>query len=169
MSFPPDLGYELVNPPFTPGDGFRFGRGTLVHVTSSEFTSPDIRTDDVNSARADGMYMGRDYFGGMTVNFDINIKTRSPGDNGAAAKDLHRRMSAAWFTEDTFVGASRLTPGEVSELYITDDDRTLIVYGRPREYQPTRGRTRAGWIPVTCSFRAISHKFYEAECQHGSI
>lgn len=168
-AFPPDLGYELVNPPIVPGSGFRFGRGTLVHVGSSEFGSPDIRTDDALNPRADGAMMGRDYFGGMNITFDINIKTRTSGDNGAAAKALHRRMAQAWFTEDTTVGASRLTPGEVSELYLTDDDRTLIVYGRPREYQPTRGRTRAGWIPVTATFRAISHKFYEAQWQHGSI
>lgn len=168
-AFPPDLGYELVNPPLIPGSGFRFGRGTLVHVSGSEISSPEIRSDDVNNARADGVMMGRDYYGGLNITFDINIKSRSPGDNGAAAKTLHRRMAQAWFTEDTGVGASRLTPGEVSELYMTDDDRTLIAYGRPREYQPTRGRTRAGWIPVTASFRAISHKFYEAEWQHGSI
>ena len=167
--FPPDLGYELVNPPLTPGSGFRFGRGTLVHVERSEFGSPDIRGDEANNPRADGIIFGREFFGGMNITFDINIKTRTPGDKGAAAKALHRAMSAAWFTEDTLVGASRLTPGEISELYITDDDRTLIVYGRPREYQPTRGRTRAGWIPVTASFRAISHKFYEAQWQHGSI
>jgi hypothetical protein len=78
-------------------------------------------------------------------------------------------MAQAWFTEDTGVGASRITPGEVSELYLTDDDRTLVTYGRPRDYQPTRGRTRAGWIPVTATFKTITHKFYEAEWQHGSI
>lgn len=169
MSFPPDLGYELVNPPLSPGGGFRFGRGTLVHVTNSEISSPDIRSDDVPIGRADGLMMGRDYFGGVTLTFDINIKTRTPGDKGAAAKALHRRMAQAWFTEDTTVGASRLIPGEVSELYLTDDDRTLIIYGRPREYQPSRGRTRAGWIPVTATFQAITHKFYEAQWQHGSI
>lgn len=169
MTFPPDLGYELVNPPLSPGDGFRFGRGTLVHVTQSEVSSPTVRADRASRARADGVMMGRDYFDGLTITFDINIKTRSPGDNGAAAKDLHRRMAAAWFTEDTMVGPSRMTPGEVSELYLTDDDRTLVTYGRPREYQPSRGRTRAGWIPVTATFETITHKFYEAEWQHGSI
>lgn len=169
MSFPPDLGYELVNPPLNPGSGFRFGRGTLVHVTNSEISSPEMRVEDTPQARADGLRMGRDFYGGMTITFDINIKTRSPGDKGAAAKELHRAMSAAWFTEDTFVGASRLTPGDVSELYLTDDDRTLVTYGRPREYQSVRGRTRAGWIPVTATFRTITHKFYEAQWQHGSI
>lgn len=169
MTLPPDLGYELVNPPLSVGDGFRFGRGTLVHVAQSEISSPDIRTDDIPVGRADGLMMGRDYYSGLTITFDINIKTRSPEDNGAAAKTLHRRMAQAWFTEDTGVGPSRLTPGEVSELYLTDDDRTLIIYGRPRDYQPSRGRTRAGWIPVTATFRAITHKFYEANWQHGSI
>jgi len=73
MSFPPDLGYELVNPPFTPGDGFRFGRGTLVHVTSSEFTSPDISTGvldikiqadsvDTGSGMKNGKLKGKDFF-----------------------------------------------------------------------------------------------------------
>jgi hypothetical protein len=169
VTFPPDLGYELVNPPLTPGSGFRFGRGTLVHVTNSEISSPNIRKQRQSISRADGIRVGRDYFDGLNIIFDINIKTRSPGDNGAAAKALHRRMAQAWFTEDTMVGASRLTPGEVSELYLTDDDRTLITYGRPGEYQPTRGRTRAGWIPVTASFETITHKFYEAQWQHGSI
>jgi hypothetical protein len=131
-SFPPDLGYELVNPPNIPGSGFRFGRGTVVHVSGSEISSPTIRTDDVSVARADGLMMGREYYDGLTITFDINIKTRGLGDNGTAAKALHRSMAQAWFTEDTGVGASRITPGEVSELYLTDDDRTLVTYGRPR-------------------------------------
>jgi hypothetical protein len=168
-SFPPDLGYELVNPPNIPGSGFRFGRGTVVHVSGSEISSPTIRTDDVSLARADGLMMGREYYDGLTITFDINIKTRGLGDNGTAAKALHRSMAQAWFTEDTGVGASRITPGEVSELYLTDDDRTLVTYGRPRNYQPTRGRTRAGWIPVTATFNTITHKFYEAQWQYGSI
>lgn len=169
MTFPPDLGYELVNPPIAPGSGFRFGRGTQVHVERSEISSPEIRTDDVPAGRADGMLMGRDYFNGLTITFTCNIKTKTPGDNGAAAKALHRAMAASWFTEDTGVGPSRMTPGEVSELYMTDDDRTLITYGRPRDYQPSRGRTRAGWIPVTATFKTVTHKFYEAQWQHGSI
>jgi hypothetical protein len=168
-SFPPDLGYELVNPPNIPGSGFRFGRGTVVHVSGSEISSPTIRTDDVSVARADGLMMGREYYDGLTITFDINIKTRGLGDNGTAAKALHRNMAQAWFTEDTGVGASRITPGEVSELYLTDDDRTLVTYGRPRNYQPTRGRTRAGWIPVTATFNTITHKFYEAQWQYGTI
>lgn len=166
---PPDLGYELVNPPLIPGDGFRFGRGTFVHVTNSEISSPEIRTDDIPASRADGMLMGRDYYNGLTITFDINIKTRNLTDNGETAKALHRHMAQSWFTEDTTIGPSRMTPGEVSELYLSDSDRTLIAYGRPRDYQPTRGRTRSGWIPVTATFKTITHKFYEAEWQHGSI
>jgi hypothetical protein len=79
MTFPPDLGYELVNPPNIPGSGFRFGRGTVVHVTQSEISTPTIRTDDVSVARADGLMMGREYYDGLTITFDINIKTRGLG------------------------------------------------------------------------------------------
>ena len=168
-AFPPDLGYELVNPPNVVGGGFRFGRGTFVHVEKSEISAPNIRTDDVSIARADGLYMGREYYDGLSITFDINIKTRNAMDNGDGAKALHRAMATAWMTEDTGIGPSRQTPGEMSELYLSDSDRTLITYGRPRNYQPTRGRVRAGWIPVTATFQTITHKFYEAEWQHGSI
>jgi hypothetical protein len=164
---PPDLGYELLNPPKVAGSGFRFGRGTQVHVTSSDVSTPDIRSDDQPNPRADGIIFGRDYLGGLTINFDINIKTSSTAI--PSAKDTHRAMATAWHTEDTGVGASRITPGEVSELLLRDGSQTLVAYGRPRNYHATRGRTRMGWIPVTASFQTITHKFYEYEWQTNGI
>jgi hypothetical protein len=41
-TLPPDLGYELVNPPLDLGDGFSFGRGTKINVASATFGSPEL-------------------------------------------------------------------------------------------------------------------------------
>lgn len=40
--------------------------------------------------------------------------------------------------------------------------QTKIAYGRPRRIEPTTGRVNDGWIPVTCDFQMITHKFYSA-------
>lgn len=166
--YPSDLGYELVNPPLLPGQGFRFGRGTRVHVTKSTIGDPEKRTDDQPLARQDGLLMGRDYVNGRNIEFDINIKTRGP-DEIPTAIELWRHMSQAWLTEDTMVGPSRVQPGLFSELYITDGDKTYVTYGRPTSCQDTRGSRRRGWIPVSADFRTITHKFYEAAWQSNTI
>lgn len=169
MAFPPDLGYELVNPPIVQGNGFKFGRGTRVHVAQATFGAPAMRTDDQPNARADGISFGRDYLGGRNLTFDINIKTRTRTEL-PDAHTLYSNMEQAWLTEDTYVGASRLTPGEVSELYMTRHGQaTRIAYGRPRQIEPTTGRVDSGWIPVTASFQTITHKFYDAAWQQNSL
>jgi hypothetical protein len=78
-------------------------------------------------------------------------------------------MEQSWFTEDTYVGASRLTPGEISELVMNRHGTTKIAYGRPRRIEPTTGRVNSGWVPVTCDFQMVTHKFYSAEWGNNSI
>ena len=165
---PPDLGYELVNPPLLPGAGFRFGRGTRVHVSKSTIGGAEVASDDNPLARSDGIVFGRDYLRGRNITFDINIKTKSRLDV-PSARDLFRAMETSWNTEDTLVGPSRMEPGLVSELFIHDGDLTLIAYGRPRDIVGTRGTIRQGWIPVTCSFRMVTHKFYSYLWQQNVI
>lgn len=160
MILPPDLGYELVNPPNDLGAGFSFGRGTTVHVSHATFSSPEVETQDQPNARADGVAFGRDYFRGRLISFDINIRTKQPAS--VSAHDLYSRMEAAWFTEDNHVGPSRLTPGAISQLVMNRHGQTKIAYGRPRRIEPTTGRVDGGWIPVTCDFQMLSHKFYSA-------
>lgn len=163
MTLPPDLGYELLNPPLQGGFGFRFGRGTFVHVALANFSSPERRTDIQPNARADGVLPGREYLGGRTISFDINIKVppNRISEQGTA-HDIYSRMEQAWFTEDTYLGASRLTPGEVSELVMNRHGVTKVAYGRPGNIEPTTGRVNSGWVPVTATFEMITHKFYES-------
>lgn len=164
---PPDLGYELVNPPLLYGSGFQFGRGTSVNVTLASFSSPEIDVGDQPNARADGISFGRDFYRGRTITFDINIKT--PRGANPSAHDLYTHMEQSWFTEDTLIGASRLTPGEVSELVMNRHGTTKIAYGRPRRCEPTTGRVDRGWIPVTADFQMLTHKFYAAEWGNNDI
>ena len=165
---PPDLGYELVNPPLDAGSGFSFGRGTRVHVAQSTISAPARKTDDHPLGRMDGITPGREYVQGRTITFDINIKTRTR-DEVPSAKTIYRAMERSWLTEDTNVGATRREPGQVSELYITDGDQTLIAYGRPRNIESVRGRVRSGWIPISCDFSTITHKFYDYLWQQSRI
>jgi hypothetical protein len=182
----PDLSYELVNPPLLQGQGFKFGRGTKIHVEKCTIGDPEKRMDDQPLARQDGVLFGRDYLGGRTIQFDINIKTPRDGvpvlypgpdvfpsagtfPSKLTAIDIWRRMSRSWLTEDTMVGASRLQPGWISELYIQDGETCYVTYGRPTNCQDTRGTRRQGWIPVTADFRTVTHKFYEAEWQSNTI
>jgi hypothetical protein len=164
---PSNLAYELLNPPLTPGSGFQFGRGTRVHVTRAQFSAPEYRINDVPNNRADGISFGPDYLGGRLITFDINIKTRD-GDT-VNAHDLYSHMEQAWLTEDTYIGASRLVPDEVSELIMNRHGSTKIAYGRPRQCEPTTGAVDRGWIPVTAQFQMSSHKFYEYQWRQNSI
>lgn len=167
MILPPNLGYELVNPPLDYGSGFQFGRGTKVHVANAQFSSPDVEVQDQPNPFTDGVSLGRDYFRGRTITFDINIRTTS--SDTLTAYQLYCHMEQSWFTEDTFVGASRLTPGEVSELVMNRHGEKKIAIGRPRSIEPTTGRVDGGWIPVTANFQMITHKFYSADWSENTI
>jgi hypothetical protein len=167
MILPPDLGYELVNPPLDYGDGFSFGRGTKVYVAHADFGAPETTVQDQPNPLADGLSFGRDYLRGRTITFDINIRQVAGGV--PSAHDIYSAMEASWLTEDTYVGASRLTPGEVSELVMNRHGTTKIAYGRPRSIVGTTGRVNAGWVPVTASFQTITHKFYSAEWGSNTI
>ena len=167
MILPPNLGYELVNPPLDYGEGFQFGRGTKVHVARAQFSAPISETQDVPNPFSDGISFGRDYYRGRTITFDINIRT--PINSDPSAYDLYCNMEAAWFTEDTRLGPSRLTPGEVSELIMNRHGEPKVAIGRPRNIEPTTGRVDTGWIPVTASFQMLTHRFYSADWSENTI
>lgn len=161
-TLPPDLGYELVNPPLDLGDGFQFGRGTKVHVSHAAFASPEVETQDQPNSRADGLAFGRDYIRGRLISFDINIRTTPTAS--PSAHDLYTDMEGSWLAEN-----SRLTAGQVSQLVMNRSGEVKIAYGRPRRIEGVTGRVNAGWIPVTCDFQMLTHKFYSAEWGNNTI
>lgn len=154
-----NLQYELVNPPNELGSGMKFGRGTKVHVTNVKFGAPGMRTNDEPNDRADGIRMGRDYYDGRLITFDINIKVR-PGDT-PSAHELYSSLERAWMTEDTGAGPSRLVPGELSQLRMNRHGIAKTMYGRPRRIEPVTGQIDTqGWIPVTCDFQTADFRYY---------
>lgn len=153
-----------MNPPNEDDGGFRFGRGTNYHVEHVDFGDAEIRTNDEFITREDGERFGRDYMGGRTITFTINILTRN-GDGAA----LYAKMERAWRTNDTGGGPTRHRSGVMSRLRMNRHGRPKFVYGRPRAIAPTTGRVDQGWIPVTCTFKTESHRYYEDALKQNSI
>jgi hypothetical protein len=159
-----NLQYELVNPPNEAEGGFKFGRGTNFHVERVEFGDPGIRTNDEVLTREDGERFGRDYIDGRTITFTINLLTYN--DNAAL---LYAQMERAWRTNDTGAGPSRQRAGVMSRLRMNRHGRPKFVYGRPRNIAATTGRVDQGWVPVTCTFKTESHRYYEDALKQNSI
>lgn len=159
VAFLPNLQYELVNPPNEPGAGMKFGRGTKINVTRVTFGAPNVRTNDEANENGDGTRMGKDFYDGRTVTFDINIKCR-PQDT-PNAHELYEQLESAWFTEDTGATPSRLVPGQLSQLRMNRHGVAKTMFGRPRRIEPVTGQIDTqGWIPVTCDFQTADHRFY---------
>lgn len=158
VAFLPNLQYELVNPPNEPGSGMLFGRGTKIHVSKVTFGAPTIRTNDEANERGDGIRMGKDFYDGRLITFDINIKT--PPNSSVSAHELYSNLEAAWFTHDVPT-PSRLVAGELSQLRMNRHGVAKTMYGRPRRIEAITGSVDTqGWIPVTCDFQTADYRFY---------
>lgn len=149
---------SLDNLQYEIGD-FVFGRSTEFTVQRVEFGPPQLRNQDVNKSRTDGMRFGRDYKASRTITFDLNVLT--PPDPALSALD---QLAAAWSGD-----AVRRTPGATTTLRWNRGGRTRRVWGRPREFESVTGRTLSGWIPVTATFVTEGPYFYEDEQQSVTV
>lgn len=150
-----NLQYELINPPND--DGVVFGRDTNYHVEMADFGDVDMRINDEVNPRADGIRMGRDFMNGRLITFTINIVTKD-----GTAHDKVAALQSAWRTSDVYGPASRLSPGNLSILKMYRHGVQKLVYGRPRRFSATTGRVDTNqWIPVTCDFQTIDHRYYD--------
>jgi hypothetical protein len=152
-----NLQYELVNPPND--SGFRFGRETNIHVAVAEFGDPDMRINDEVNPFGDGIRMGRDYYAGRTITFDINITKKYP--DARSTHQVLAEMMRAWTTADVVGAPSRLTSGNISLLRMYRHGVHKVVFGRPRRFTPVTGNVDLNWVPITCDFQTIDHLFYE--------
>lgn len=144
MSVLSEMQYEL-------GDVV-FGWDTPYKVSAVDFGSPSIRGSDTDNPREDGIRMGTDYRGPRTVTFDMHILTDGP------ALDALATFEEAWLGDDF-----RDTPGLVMPLRMKRNGRVRRLYGRPRQFASTTGTTLNGWIPVTCTFQCVDHRYYADE------
>lgn len=127
-------------------DGLIFGGITTTpyYVAKSDWGVPELRQVDAAPPRSDGVRFGRDYLGGFTITFDINIVDRfSP----VTARDAWSTMRAAWLDESI-----RTVTGAVVPLRYRLGGVVRRVYGRPRNIAHTGGTVTHGWIPVTAEF-----------------
>lgn len=139
-------------------DGPVFGRDTPITVQTPDFGTPGITDQDAAVPRADGTLFGRDTRQGRTITFDMNILM------SGQALDALDELTTAWLANQV-----RMTPGAYSTLRMCRNGRTRRVYGRPRKFASTPGKTLTGWIPVTAEFVTKDHVFYDDVEQHAHM
>lgn len=131
-------------------DGLTFGPGTPFNLARFTIGGPDLRTADGPRAREDGDWFGRDYRGGRTITFELNVL-----DDDYAVLDALAVLESAWDAPGV-----RARPDGVSVLSYCRGGQLRRVFGRPRRFDPSSDLDWAGNVPVTCDFRTKGHHFY---------
>lgn len=138
--------------------GLLLGAGTAYQIREVDFGTPDMRPQDVDRAREDGIRFGRDYRRARTITFEGAVLTTGP------ALDAIDALTAAWLADDI-----RLQPGVVTTLRMRRGGRARRVWGRPRNIAVTSGATLRGWAPFTAEFTTADHLFYDDVEQTASV
>lgn len=143
--------------------GVLIGAGTDVQVRAIEgLGQPPVRTSDVEPPSEDGLWIGRDYYGGRTIRIDAAVRvTANPGgvlDQIAALQD----------TADTT--AVRGGGGTTMDLRLKLPGRPArTVRGRLRKLEPDLTQMIHGFAPCDIEFQAQDHYFYADETGTTSI
>ena len=135
-------------------DDFVFGYGTAYPVNQFDVSYPELRTQDVDAPRADGITMGIDRQGGMTVSFDMEVV----GQGEADTVDLIEEIRRAWYGTD-----KRLVPQSYQTLSYrtggTGEQRRM--YGRGRAWTPASlENLHVGYVPAAAQFACRDGFFY---------
>jgi hypothetical protein len=142
-----ELSYDL--------DGFVFGEGTDYIVEDFEIDPGDIRTNDTDTPRADGVRFGRDLFAGQLLTFEIVINEDPFPISQPGPLTQQAALTKAWRADEV-----RSQSGAVSMLRLRRGGRIRRVYGRPRRRKPAPEKNRYGWVSMTCDFQCIDDVFY---------
>lgn len=111
------------------------------------------RNQDQPRPNADGSTMGIDYFDPGLWQF----KLFTDGDGEDSALSAIEDLADAWRAD-----AYRSQPGSVTGLRYRVNDRTRIVYGRPRRFEAPLGvEYLSGRVPITADFQTVSEMFYD--------
>lgn len=134
--------------------GVLIGAGTDVQVRAIEgLGQPPLRTSDVEPPSEDGLWLGRDYYGGRTIRIDAAVRVIA---NTAAVLD---QLAALQDAADT--PAVRGAGGTTMDLRLKfpgRDPRT--VRGRLRKLEPDLTQVIHGYSPCDIEFQAQDHLFY---------
>lgn len=139
------------------------GRGTAVTIAAIEgLAQTTVRTQDVEPPSEDGLWLGRDYYGGRLVRIDAAIKT--PGSQSDALDVLAQLQTDA---ADVTV---RQQGGATMDLRLKFPGReTRTVRGRLRKMDSDLTKSIHGWIPLDIEFQGADHLFYGDSEQSTSI
>lgn len=129
-------------------DDLVFGVGTSWPVYAFDLDYPDVTNQDVPVPREDGVSMGVDRMGSMTISIDLEVDAGSGAENDAMA--LLAQIRRAWYGSDR-----RLDPQNYQVLsYRTGGSgEQRRVYGRGRSLVPASlANAHVGLIACTAQF-----------------
>jgi hypothetical protein len=142
--------YQLGND-FTFGTRSRYAVPNDFLVNSFELENGSIDDVDDSMPGEDGTIFGIDYREGQTISFKLYLWRK-----GQPALDDLAKIRNAWRGDSV-----RKRPGAVTTLRMNKQNRTRLVYGRPRRFSPTFGAIERGWAPIDCDFKCVDEAFYD--------
>lgn len=115
-------------------NGWVFGCDRPTKVVEFESGGVKWRVQDTPNPVSDGTLFGRDYKDPQTVTLKVTVT----GDTPEEAMQELGRLAKAW------EAPQRLTPGHVAPLRMRVHDRTMVMWGRPRDWSIPEGPLWAG-------------------------
>jgi len=133
-----------------PGADIAFGAPLSPYIFTGmpDTDAAPTRSDDTDLPREDGIVMGVDSRGGLTIpiSLTVNGRTEDEGDR------LESSLARAWRAD-----AVRRTPGAVATLRSHRGRRT---FGRPRRYFADGRRSHLGRYDVTADFATVTDLWF---------
>lgn len=127
----------------------------VFNSTTPSFSSVEVRNSDTDNPRSDGRAFGVDYRGGLSVTFDLTVRSSSED----AVRSEAAGLATAWRAD-----AVRRTPGAVAELHACYAGKERVLYGRPRRFAPDYADAAINHlIGVDADFECVDDVFYDAE------
>lgn len=137
-------------------DGYEFGtpdHNVIVLAGGLDPGASSWRVQDTDNPVADGLWFGRDFLSGPTLQFTLGVR-----NDVTTVWDTLEALQAAWRAE-----AVRATPGALSYLAFRRAGRVYRVWGRAREFAVKPSNVADDhWQIVDCSFK-VALPYYEED------
>ena len=134
--------------------GVVFGEGCPVdHESDVAPPAYGVRNQDQPQPNGDGSVMGVDYLEPGLWQF----KLFTNGEDEASVHAALEELGLAWRAD-----AYRKEPGKATGLRYRMNNRTRVVYGRPRRFEyPFGAEYVSGRVPITADFQTVSELFFD--------
>lgn len=134
---------------------FDSGAGDFPLKVQVSISEPTRQTQDNPQPSVDGVIMGYDRLGGMTLTFSCTALPEypEPVDTWTSPLDKFRAFNKMWRADSI-----RKSPGSTATL--RNLERGVEVYGRPRRCAPTYEQIRKGGTDWIADFVTVDPNFY---------